>query len=86
MRAEQSLDLLAGAAAHEGQPVADRGVLVAGSGILVVMDRKGGVELPVDDGQPPARPQHADPLVDRRLGMRQCPQHMAADDEVEAAR
>ena len=33
-----------------------------------------------------ARPQHAEPFVDRRFGMRQGPQHMAADHQVEARR
>src|SRR4029077_4359606 len=43
------------------------------------------IKLTVDDGKAPTRSQHPYPLVDRRLRVRQCPQHMAADDQVEAA-
>src|SRR5580704_2363006 len=58
VRAEQSLDLLARAAAEKRQPIADVCVLGAGAGILSLVGQKSLVELPVDDGEPPAWPQH----------------------------
>src|SRR5580704_18915847 len=85
VRAEQSLDLLARAAAEKRQLIADLRVFGARPGILSLMRQESRVELPVDDGQPPARPHHAYPFVDRCLRVRQGPQHMAADDKIEAA-
>src|SRR5216683_4119252 len=86
MRLEQRLDLFPRPATEERQPVTDRGIFVAGAGILRRLYQETGVELPVQNDKAPAWPQNANPLVDRCLGMRQCPQHMAADREVEAAR
>src|SRR5205823_13544475 len=40
--------------------------------------------LAVDDHQPSAGTQHADPLVDRELGMGEGPEQVAADHEIEA--
>src|ERR1700737_2634700 len=83
-RLEERLDLLARPAAEERQPIADRRIFGTGTGILSRLHQKAGVELAVDDNQAPARPQHANPLVDRRLRVRQRPQQVAADREVEA--
>ena len=92
MRAQQRFDLLARAAAEERQLVADCGVFGAGAGILLAARLRAGDTVAavehgaVDDDEPPARSQHADPFVDRCLRVRQGPQHMTADREVEARR
>src|SRR6266436_5711988 len=83
-RLEQCFDLLRRPAAEERQPIADRRIFGTGTGILRRLHQKPGVELAIDDDETPARPQHANPLVDRRLRMRQRPQNVAADREVEA--
>ena len=85
MSLEQRFDLLARAAAEKRQPIAYRRIFGARPGILRRLYQKAWIELTVDDDEPPARPQHTDPLVDRRLRVRQCPQHVAADRKVEAA-
>jgi hypothetical protein len=49
--------------------------------------RRGGLAVlrAVDDREPSAGAQHPQPFVDRRFGVRQRPQHVPADREVEAA-
>src|SRR5262249_20852220 len=86
VRGQQRSDLLARTPAEEGQLVADRRVLRAGASAARWRWSGARIELPVDDYQPPARPEHACPLVDRGLGMSQRPEHMAADYEVEGRR
>src|SRR5215472_15605493 len=75
MSLEQRFDLLARAAAEKRQPIAYRRIFGARPGILRRLYQKAWIELTVDDDEPPARPQHTDPLVDRRLRVRQCPQY-----------
>src|SRR5262249_59072526 len=69
--------------AEEGALGADRRVLRARAGAPGWRWPGARIELPVDDHQPPAGPEHASPLVDRGLGRSQGPEHMAADHEVE---
>src|SRR4029453_15068396 len=64
--------------------VADRPVRGARPRVLG-RRRPRAVEVAVHDDQPSAGPQHADPLVDRRLGMGQRPEHVPRHDEIEAA-
>ena len=61
-RPQQRFDLLARPPAIERQPVADRRVFRAGAGVLALRRRRGVIVLrAVDDGEPPARPQHPQP-------------------------
>ena len=92
MGPQQRLDLLARPAAEKRQPIADRGIFGAGAGVFLATglstgDAVAAVEhRTIDDDEPRIRPQHPEPFVDRRFGMRQGPQHMAADHQVEARR
>src|SRR5215468_10468397 len=74
---QQTLDLLARAPAQEWQLIADRRVLLARSRAAGGLREGAGVELAVHDDQARARAQDADPLVDRRFGVRQGPQEVA---------
>src|SRR5262249_45282033 len=82
MRPEQRLDPFARPAAEERQAVADPSILRAPAGILRRLNQETRVELAVDDDQASAWTQHANPLVDCRLRMRQRPQNMAADRQI----
>src|SRR5271166_4253359 len=65
-----------------GQPLTkgSRSPIAAYSGLLRGTD----ISLAVDDDEPPARPQHPNPLVHRPLRVRQCPQEVPADGDIEA--
>jgi hypothetical protein len=84
MRREEPFNLLAWPAADEGEPVADRGVFGAPASVVERFRRGADISLAVDDDEPSARPQHAYPLVQRPLGVRQCPQQVPADGDIEA--
>src|SRR6266851_313696 len=85
VRREQRFDLLLRSAAEERKLVADRRILGARAG---TPRRRGGagVELSVHDDQASPRSEDPDPLVDRRLRVREGPEQMTADDEVKAGR
>jgi hypothetical protein len=86
VRLEHGFDLLLGPAAEEWKLVADRRVLNAHARTLPRLCRGANVELPVNDDKAPSRSKDPNPLVDRRLGVRERPEQMTADDQVEAAR
>src|SRR5215813_217412 len=65
--------------------LADRGVLSASTSASFRIGGSADVELPVLDDEPAGWSQHPDPLVDGSLGVRECPEQVTADDEVEAA-
>src|ERR1700738_151791 len=58
-RLEERLDLLGRPAAEERQPIADRRIFGAGTGVLSRLHQKAGGELAVDDNQAPAPQAHA---------------------------
>jgi hypothetical protein len=84
MHREQLFDLLARPAADKREPVADRGVFGAPAGVVERFRRGADIGMAVDDDEPPARPQHANPLVHRAVRVRQCPQEVPADGDIEA--
>src|SRR5207249_10195619 len=84
VRREKLLDLLPRAPAQERQLIADRPVLLASPSAARRRHRRAGVELAVDHDEAPALAQDADPLVDRRFRVGEGPEHVAADDEIEA--
>src|ERR1700719_5183621 len=73
MRREEPFNLLAWPAADKGESVANRGVFGAPASLVERLRRGADISLAVDDDEPPARPQHANPLVHRPLRVRQCP-------------
>src|SRR6516162_3249687 len=83
VRLEQCLDLLARSPTKKRQAFADRRIFRAGAGILRRLYQEARVELAIHDDEATARPQHTDPFVDRGLRMRQCPQQVTADRQVE---
>src|SRR6266496_3416422 len=85
MRLQQRFDLLPRPPAEEWELVADRRVLMARAGTLRRSRRGADVELSVHDDEAASRTQDPDPLVDRRLRVRERPEHMTADGEVKAA-
>src|SRR6202043_546821 len=84
MHREELFDFLAWPAADKGERVADRGVFGAPASVVERLRRDADVSLAVDDDEPPAWPQHPNPLVHRPLRVRQCPQEVPADGDIEA--
>jgi hypothetical protein len=84
MRREQLFDLLARPAADKPEPVADRGVFGAPAGVVEPLWQGADISLAVDNDEPPARSQHANPFVHSLLRVRQCPQEVPADGNIEA--
>src|SRR5262249_60588084 len=83
-RPQERLDLLPGPAAEERQLVADRRVLLTRTRDSGRAAEAAGVELPIHHGETAVRAEHPRPLVDRGLRARERPEHVTADDEVEA--
>src|SRR2546422_1952765 len=86
VRREQRFDLLLRSAPEERKLVADRRILRARAGTPRRRGSGAGLELPVHDDQASARAEDPNPLVDRRLRVREGPEQMTADDEVKAGR
>src|SRR5262249_15754840 len=84
VRRQQPFDVFPRPTAEERELITDCRVLLAGPGAPRRSGRGAGGELPVPDDQASSRSEDSNPLVDRRLRMLECPEHMAADDEVEA--
>ena len=86
LRAEQRLDLFLRFAHQEWQLVADRRVFDAAPRAVGLFLAGRDQRVPVDHREPSTGPQYPDPFADRRPGMRQRPQHVAGDHQVEARR
>src|SRR5437667_204662 len=84
VRGEEPLDLFARSSTQERKLVADRRVLLARARAASRQRQDAWVELAVHDDEASAGTQHTDPLVDRGFRVRERPEQVAADHEVEA--
>src|SRR5215831_17726122 len=85
MRPQQGFDHFPGSPAEEWEMVADRRVFGADARAGPGLCRRADIELTVDHNESASRSEDADPLVDGRLRVRERPEQMTADGEVEAA-